>query len=956
MSRGERVERIGDGGARDVGVGAMADDLHAFLSTLPGEPEGDLRVDAFDDVWKSLDMHLDDDDDDDDMDGDAGASGAREAATAAKREGTLTRSNVSNSQTYMSEGMEIVKLAVDAVGIDLNTAGTTAKDVSNGLKSVLEDVVGLSGNDQQGCLAQLWMAEHRDGDVVLCCHKEFVRVKATHRADLLSTYHDSWKLFFFNTSLSGTEAFLGAPGRVFSANEPEYTPSTQCYTAPEFSRHILAQQCGIHTSLTVPVGVGTDPSRPLGVLELSFNHIVDSVGKVYVDVKRAIEAHGLCTVESMRMAPREVLSNAIALDLNRINVRETEAALKACCQSLDIPFAQIWIPCNNSSLVTAGAPFYQSSGYFQHYRESASNISVDLHRGVAGKIWSKGSMIWVHDLNTISHRDLPLKHSCILLKMRGFCFVKMALRKVASGEPLPVVLEVQLNPNLSTPREQAKTVQRFWSSIEQRLDAVVCTNTDKSWLEDMKQTQVSNNAAMASLNDDPLSVTPTQQQLRDSGALWGITLEVLQQNFHKHLKQAASDLGVGSTTLKRICRQYGITRWPRRSLNSKHGKLKQMMNKMTGEGAPSSSHVTIDTLLGSQTMSMTTDTMSHMVEGESVHGASAMSFASAGGSLEHSIHGGSAGIRAHPYAAPDGLVSPSGSDSYKRGLEERVHRGAHLGALWGGAESRQKSQRGMSWHGNSSARLALNDDIFTRFEQSVHGTHNFGMPPAPMDQSVHGGLESYQSVAMLREEMANFFDEFVSEPETASLVVKVLCQKDVLRIRLRTASRYDELMATLAQILYINLDAIKIKYQDDEGDWCLLRSQEDFDECLAFSSKAPSPRIMRAKLVVNDDISLNQLYRVDQLTLQGVKSDGATVSVKASVGEDVIRFKLTATMTFAEVQNKCSALGDAHGTQSLEYLDDEDEWVRLGGGVDLSECREVSAATGALRIRIARTL
>jgi len=379
------------------------------------------------------------------------------------------------------------------------------------------------------------------------------------------------------------------------------------------------------------------------------------------------------------------------------------------------------------------------------------------------------------------------------------------------------------------------------------------------------------------------------------------------------------------------------------------------MNKMTGEGAPSSSHVTIDTLLGSQTMSMTTDTMSHMVEGESVHGASAMSFASAGGSLEHSIHGGSAGIRNHPYAVPDGLVPPSGSDSYKRGLEERVHRGAHLGALWGGAESRQKSQRGMSWHGNSSARLALNDDIFTRFEQSVHGTHNFGMPPAPMDQSVHGGRESYQSVAILREEMADFFDKFVSEPETASLIVKVLCQKDVLRIRLRTASRYDELMATLAQILYINLDAIKIKYQDDEGDWCLLRSQEDFDECLAFCSKAPSPRIMRAKLVVNDDISRNQLYRVDQLTLQGVKSDGVTVSVKASVGEDVIRFKLTATMTFAEVQKKCSALGDGHGTQSLEYLDDEDEWVRLGGGVDLSECREVSAATGALRIRIART-
>ena len=932
----------------------MADDLDAFLSTLSADHDGGVDTRAYDDVWKTLDSHLGGDAKGDGGGARAPAGAAASTATASTRSGTLTRSRMSQSQTYMSEGVEIVTVAVEAAGVDLATVGTTAKDVSDGLKRVLEDVAALSGNEQHGCLAQLWMAERREDDVVLCCHQEFVCVKATHRADLLSTYHDSWKLFFFNTSLSGTEAFLGAPGRVFTRNEPTYTASSQCYSSAEFSRHVLAQQCGIHTSLTVPISVGTDPSRPIGVLELSFNHVVDSIGNVYADTARAISTHGLCTAESMRIAPREVLSNAIAADVSRINAQEIDAALKACCQSFGIPFAQVWIPHNDSSLVTAGAPYYQSSGYFQHYRESASNVSLDLNSGVAGKIWSKGSMVWVHDLNAISQIDLPLKHSCVLLKMRGFCLLKIALRNVMTGAPLTVVLEVQLNPNLSTPQEQAKTVQRFWSSVEQYLNAIVYTNTDKSWLEEMKTAQISNNAALASLDDNPVSNTPVQQQLRDSGALWGITLEVLQQNFHKHLKQAASDLGVGSTTLKRICRQYGITRWPRRSLTSKQGKLKEMMNKMTADGARSSSHVTVDTLMGSQTMSMTTDTMNHMVEGESVHGASAMSFASAGGSMEHSIHGGSAGTRSHPYATPGGLQSPSGSESYKRGLEERVHRGSHLGALWGGTESRQKTQRGMSWHGNSSARLALNDDIFTRFEQSVHGTHNFGMPPVPMDQSVHGGHESLHTTTLLREEMANFFDEFVSEPETASLVVKVMCQKDILRIRLRTNSRYDELLATLAQILFVNLDTIKIKYQDDEGDWCLLRSQEDFDECCAFCSKSSPPRVMRVKLVSTDETSYHQLYRRDQLTLQGVNLGGATISVKASVGEDVIRFKLTASMTFGDVLKKCTGSA-AQGSQSLEYLDDEDEWVRLGGCIDLSECREVSAATGALRVRITRS-
>jgi hypothetical protein len=43
----------------------------------------------------------------------------------------------------------------------------------------------------------------------------------------------------------------------------------------------------------------------------------------------------------------------------------------------------------------------------------------------------------------------------------------------------------------------------------------------------------------------------------------GITLEMLQMHFSKHLKEAAKDLGVGSTALRRICRHYGISRWPK---------------------------------------------------------------------------------------------------------------------------------------------------------------------------------------------------------------------------------------------------------------------------------------------------------------------------------------------------------------------------------------------------------
>ncbi|GFS38078.1 hypothetical protein Acr_00g0055500 [Actinidia rufa] len=421
-------------------------------------------------------------------------------------------------------------------------------------------------------LVQFWAAtKTSDGRTLLTTKDQpFGLNRLSHR---LCQYRMLCKDYKFYVDGRNGEEELGIPGRVYRSKCPECTPNVAYYSVKENPLRGRALFCGVRQSLTLPV-IERSSQMCVGVMELvgefcfwSFSHLVyaafQGLGLEYLD---SCEHY-----ETREKNDNKAHKNAFV---------EIKRVLKLLCKIYKLRLALTWVLCGACKTLLLVEDLYMvrddDDGTISDLDDFCmSRFGLPLRNWIrlVGRVFSSPNLLYYSDVTQLSMAEYPLAHFAREWRLKG-CFT-ISLRSNYTGNDV-YVLEIFLPANnkdqdpLSSLSKILETMKKEFKTFTLAYGEVMGKELSVEVIEfqhGQKRHYVHTLQVTGSL--------PSLEPLQNGGEIIQVDSSD-HQSIHaeqcvidvNHLQELGTKkTSVSISTFKRVCRQYGINRWPPRNVD-----------------------------------------------------------------------------------------------------------------------------------------------------------------------------------------------------------------------------------------------------------------------------------------------------------------------------------------------------------------------------------------------------
>ncbi|KAJ0010756.1 hypothetical protein Pint_34103 [Pistacia integerrima] len=307
-------------------------------------------------------------------------------------------------------------------------------------------------------LVQIWVPVRTEGRHVLTTVGQPYSLDPNCKS--LESYRNVSETYQFAADEDSKE-LIGLPGRVFLQKLPECTPDVRFFGSDEYPRVGYAQQYDVHGSLALPVFERSSRTC-LGVVEIITTSQKTDYRPDLENICQALEAVNLRSSQNFNMPSAKDRGKSYHARLHEI-----AEVLTSVCQRHSLPLALTWVSCDGEGeggyvqsdenyahfFFTVESACFVANKKLSGFLDACSEHQLLQGQGLVGKAFSTGKQCFAADITAFSKSNYPLSHHARLFDLCAA--VAIPLQSTNTG-PVEYVLEFFL------PKESQDTQEHKW--------------------------------------------------------------------------------------------------------------------------------------------------------------------------------------------------------------------------------------------------------------------------------------------------------------------------------------------------------------------------------------------------------------------------------------------------------------------------------------------------------------